>query len=68
MTPDGEPDESFHFGNREQDDPGRTMPPDGTIRFPIELGLNGSRETLCVVEWEDDLGEHGSPPTTVRTV
>jgi hypothetical protein len=44
------------------------MPPDGTIRFPIELGLNGSRETLCVVEWEDDLGEHGSPPTTVRTV
>jgi hypothetical protein len=37
-------------------------------RFPIELGLNGSRETLCVVEWEDDLGEHGSPPTTVRTV
>ena len=39
------------------------MPPDGTIRFPIELGLNDSRETLCVVEWEDDLGEHGSPPT-----
>jgi hypothetical protein len=67
VTPDGEPDESFHYGDKEEK-PVAAMPPDSKVRFRIDLALNGARQSLCVVTWEDDLGEHETPPTTVRTV
>jgi hypothetical protein len=34
------------------------MAPYGRAQFPIHLGMNGSAESLGVVTWEDDLGEH----------
>jgi hypothetical protein len=67
VTPEDEPDESFHFGDQEEK-PVTLMPPGGRVRFPIVQAVNGSVESLCIVTWEDDLGEHETPPTTVRTV
>lgn len=67
MTPDGEPDQSFHVGDP-QEQPIAFMPPDGKARFQIDQGPNSSTASLCVVTWEDELGEHETPPTTVRTV
>jgi hypothetical protein len=67
VTPDGEPDQSFHVGDP-QEQPIAFMPPDGKARFQIDQGPNSSTASLCVVTWEDELGEHETPPTTVRTV
>jgi hypothetical protein len=66
VTGGDEPDDSIDFQGREEE-PIAVLPPDGTARFPIALTLASNRESMCVVTWEDDLGEH-ERRATVRAV